>query len=361
LIRQTKFPIRSMKKIFVSLTILTALLGCSKQSTQTSQTTSSLIPTNPAEITMIETAETKEWHKIEAESAGFFAAKDFGKLEDLANDYRTSKADIASGIWKLEAVYRGIVPDVNKSDGEWEQSFVTLHDWIQAKPDSITARVALADMLVDYGWKARGNGYANTVTESGQKLMEKRLIEAVQVLQKAEDLKQKCPFYWTVMMGAALGLGADHSQFETLFQKAIAYDPDFTGYYSAKAYYLTPRWYGQPGDMEAFLEKAADQVGGEDGDVLYARVAWYVQLLTGDVFDEHGLSWERTDRGFEIIEERYPDSPYVQNARAYMAVMGCEKTLAPRKLVTALHGQIDPKVWTSKENFIRLTKTLNPH
>jgi hypothetical protein len=33
--------------------------------------------------------------------------------------------------------------------------------------------------------------------------------------------------------------------------------------------------------------------------------------------------------------------------------------LAPRKLVAALHGQIDPKVWTSKENFIRLTKDLN--
>jgi hypothetical protein len=350
-----------MKKLFVSLTILTALLGCSKQSNPTSQGTSSLIPTNPAEITVIETAETKEWQKIQAESAGFFAAKNFDKLEDLANDYRTSKASIASGIWKLEAVYRGIIPDENKSNGEWEQSLVTLHDWIQAKPDSITAPVALADTLVAYGWKARGSGYANTVTEAGQKLMEKRLIEAVQVLQQAENLKQKCPFYWTAMMGAALGLGANNSQFETIFQKAIAYEPDFTGYYSAKAYYLAPRWYGQPGDMEAFLEKAANQVGGEDGDVLYARAAWYVQLLTRDVFDEHGLSWQRTDRGFEVIEKRFPNSPYVQNARAYMAVMGCEKTLAPRRLVTALHGQIDLKVWTSKENFIRLTKRYNPN
>jgi hypothetical protein len=345
---------KEMKKIFVSLTILTALLGCSKQSSKT------LIPTDPAEITLIETAETKEWHAIETESAGFFAAKDFGKLENLANNYRTSKASIASGIWKLEAVYSGIHPDESKSNDEWERCLANLHDWIQAKPDSITARVALADTLVSYAWKARGSGYANTITETGEKLMEKRLVEAVQVLQQAENLKQKCPYYWIVMMNAALGLAANNSQFETLFQKATAYDPNFTGFYWAKAYYLTPRWFGQPGDMEAFLEKAADQIGGEDGDVLYARIAWYVQLLTRDVFDEHGLSWQRTDRGFEIIEKRYPNSPYVQNARAYMAVMGCEKTLAPRKLIAALHGQIDPKVWTSKENFIRLTKRYNP-
>jgi hypothetical protein len=349
-----------MKKIFVSITIFVALMGCSKQSPQSSQATSSLIPTNPAEITIIKTAETQEWHNIGAESADFFAAKNFDKLEDLANEYRTSKASIASGIWKLEAVYLGIIPDVNKSNDGWDQSLVTLHDWIQAKPDSITAPVALADTLVAYAWKARGSGYADTVTEAGQKLMEKRLTEAVQVLQQAENLKQKCPHYWTVMMSAALGLGANNSQFETIFQKAIAYDPDFAAYYSAKAYYLTPRWYGRPGDMEAFLEKAADQVGGEDGDVLYARAAWSVQLKTRDVFDEHGLSWQRTDKGFEVIEKRFPNSPYVQNARAYMAVMGCEKTLAPRKLVTALHGQIDPKVWTSKENFIRLTERYNP-
>ncbi|HEY4416202.1 MAG TPA: hypothetical protein VGO57_10960 [Verrucomicrobiae bacterium] len=357
-----------MKITFFSFMILIVVAGCSKETTdnkndsslQKQQTSQGLIPTNPNEITLIESAVRKEWLEIAAKSAALFAAKDFDKLEELANQYRTSKECFDTGIWKLEAVYFGIVPSSDKSDEEWKMSLATLHDWIRTKPNSITARVALAGTLVDYGWKARGSDYAKNVSDTGWKLLGERLSEAVQVLKQAGNLSEKCPHYWTVMLEAAMGLSANKSQYETLFQKAIASEPDFTGYYCQKAYYLSPRWGGQPGDMEVFLEGAANQVGGENGDLLYARVAWYVQLLTRDVFDDHGLSWERTDKGFEVLEKLYPNSIHVQNGRAYMAVMGCEKTLAPRRLILALHGQIDPKDWTSKENFIRLTHTYNP-
>jgi hypothetical protein len=111
-------------------------------------------------------------------------------------------------------------------------------------------------------------------------------------------------------MSAALGLGIDKARYETLFQKAIASELDFSGFYFAKAYYLTPRWHGDPGDLAAFLQKAADQIGGEDVDLFYARVAWYVQRLTGNVFDDPTLSWARVDRGIEVMEKRFPDSAY---------------------------------------------------
>jgi len=110
-----------MKSVFINLVILTTLLGCSKetpkntenskpQEQHSSQSASPLIPTNPSEITLVEMPERQEWLKIGAEAAGLLAAKDFGKLEELANNYRTSKECIASGIWKLEAVYFGIIP-----------------------------------------------------------------------------------------------------------------------------------------------------------------------------------------------------------------------------------------------------------
>jgi Domain of unknown function (DUF4034) len=67
------------------------------------------------------------------------------------------------------------------SDAVCNDQLETLHDWIQANPDSITARVALANTLVAYGWKARSTGYANSVTDSACKLLGERLTAAVQV------------------------------------------------------------------------------------------------------------------------------------------------------------------------------------
>lgn len=357
-----------MKSALLISLALIALLGCSKapqnadgsksQSQQNAQFINPSIPTDPGEITMIETAEKKEQLQIEAKSASLFADGDFGGLEDLAKNYRQSKACFASGVWKLQWVYEGIIPDATNSDDIWNKTLSTLHKWIQAKPNSITARVALADTLVSYGWKARGSGYANTVTPEGWKLLGERLTTAVQVLKDAQNLQEKCPCAWQVMLTAALGLGIDKTQYDVLFQKAVASEPDFTGYYFAKAYYLTPRWYGQQGEMAAFLQKAADQVGKEDGDLLYARIAWHVQLMTGDVFDDPTLSWARVDKGFEVMEKRFPDSLYVRNGRAYMAVMGSDHVNAPRRLVGVLQGQLDPVEWTSKENFLRLTRHL---
>jgi hypothetical protein len=160
------------------------------------------------------------------------------------------------------------------------------------------------------------------------------------------------------MLTAALGLGADRRTYESIFNEAVKAEPAYAGYYLQMAYYLLPRWYGKPNDTATFLQDAADRIGGDEGDVLYARVAWYLQGIEGNVFEYRNLSWERADRGFQVLEKRFPDSALVKNGRAYIAVMGCTKTLLPRRLVASLNGNIDPQTWTSKENFRRLTENL---
>jgi hypothetical protein len=358
---------QTMKSFFPISIICLILLGCSKEATENAEmehsqaqhspdSTNPFIPISPSEVSIIETAEMKDKLRIEAETAGYFEAKNFDKIDDLASQYRASKASTCSGVWKLESVYEGVTPHQTDSEETWNKALSTLHEWVEAKPNSITPRVALANTLVSYAWKARGSGYADSVSNTGWELLKQRLTEAVNVLNEAKNLKEKCPFTAEVMMSAALGLGADKSQYETLFSEAIATYPDFSTYYFEQAYYLTPRWYGKTGDMPAFLQKAADQIGGDDGDLLYARVAWYVDLMTRDVFDDPALSWARVDRGFAVMEKRFPDSVYARNGRAYMAVMGSDKINAPRRLVGALRGKIDLTTWTSTDNFLRLAK-----
>ncbi len=344
-----------MKGAFVSLIVLIVLSGCSREQAPPNEATK---PIDVSQIVIVETGERKERIKIESEVAATLATKDFNKLEELANQYRSSKSCYPNGFWKLNSFYSGLF--LAKSDAEWNASLAALRDWVQTKPDSITARVALADALVTYGWRARGSGLADTVTENGWKLFRERLAEAVRVLRQADALNQKCPHSWGVLMKAAQGLGAKKSEYEAVFQKAIAFEPDCMDYYLNKANYLLPQWHGQKGDLAEFMQKSADKFSGEEGDVFYARLAWHAQSSGGNIFVEEGISWERTERGFQVIDKRFPDSLFVQNGRAYIAVMGCEKTLAPRQLVEALHGKIDTTAWSSKENFIRLTKPLYP-
>jgi len=312
----------------------------------------------PAQLTMVETPEDKERSEIRAESLALLTAREYDRVDALARTYRASKECYADGLWKLKEVYEGLVPAENNSETQWQARLTAIREWIKAKPESITARVALADTLVSYAWKARGSGYANTVTENGWKLFEQRLTEALQVLKDSKALKETCPRWWSIMLRTALGSGVDQPTYQTLFAEARTAESANAGYYFQMAYYLLPRWHGNPNDTARFLQEAADQIGGDDGDLLYARVAWYLQGIEGNIFDERNLSWERADRGFQVMEKRFLGSALVRNGRAYMAVIGCSKTLLPRRLVKELDGKIHSKTWSSKENFRRLTDDL---
>jgi hypothetical protein len=356
----------------VSFSLLLALAaGCSKQPAGTSGVASPQPPKQssqgapspaalgrPAQVTLIETTENKERHEIRAKSLALLDSQQYDELDTLARKYRTSKECYADGIWKLKEVYEGLVPDDNESDSRWERRLAAIREWIKAKPESITARVALADVLISYAWKARGNGYANTVSQNGWNIFRERLQESVQVLNNSRNFKETCPRWWSNMLSASLGLAADRQTYQGIFNEAVKAEPANAGYYLQMAHYLLPRWHGKPNDIAVFLKSAADQIGGDDGDVLYARVAWYLQGIEGNVFDARNLSWQRADHGFQVLEKRFPDSPLVRNGRAYIAVIGCPKTLLPRRLVAGLNGNIDPKTWTSRENFRRLTDDL---
>jgi hypothetical protein len=305
----------------------------------------------PFKVQVTQTPEEKEKQEIQDQAKSLFSAKDFDKLDALARKYRESKEHYADGLWKMNEVYAGILPDKQASDSDWSEHLAVLESWMKAKPDSITARVALGDSLVSYAWKARGGGYAKTVTKDGWKLFGERLKQATDVLIEAHTLKEQCPRWWSVMLQAALGSGADRASYDRIFNEAVAFDPSYMVYYSRKANYLLPRWHGRPGEWEAFVARAADNIGGEDGDILYARVVWFEESSFRNVFRENKVSWERTDKGLEALMKRYPTSLAVKSERAYLAGMAGDRPKA-RKYFDALGGKVDLSVWDSRNNFV---------
>ena len=305
-------------------------------------------------VEQVETAETKERKSIEGAAAALIKTKDFDKLELLAAKYRSSGESFADGSWKLSCVYGGVSLSDTNTDAEWKGRLSALREWIAGKPESITARVALAATLIDYGWRARGGGWADSVTPDGWRLFGQRLHQAQAVLDQALELTNSCPGYWSYQMILARGLSYDKELFNVIFKQATNAYPGYVTYQFHRAVYLLPRWGGEPGEWEGELTKAADQLGGDAGDMLYAQVVWRVDECVGmkNIFDENQLSWPRVDRGFAVIEKKFPDSLAAKNERAHLAVLAKDKANA-RKYLGETGGKIDLAAWRSFDYCIR--------
>jgi tetratricopeptide (TPR) repeat protein len=105
---------------------------------------------------------------------------------------------------------------------------------------------------LSYAWQARGTGYANTVTESGWKMMAERLSVAAEALESAWRLSPTDERICLEMMRVELGQGKGYEQLERWFQRGMKLNPASYDLCYAKLEYLRPRWYGSMQEMIDF-------------------------------------------------------------------------------------------------------------
>jgi len=283
----------------------------------------------------------------------------YTELEQLADSLRKSKVQTARGTWHLDAFYRVLSLDSEMvgcpPDDVWKARLSFLKSWTNAMPASITARLALAGCYIEYAWNARGNGTAETVSPANFALFEERLKQASRILQTAKKFEAKCPVWWEMMLRIALGLGWDASSYNKLFDEAVAFEPAYVTYYNHKVLYLLPRWYGQEGDAHKFVVEAADKMGGDRGDILYAQIGWGVHergVYSGFLRDS-GFEWPRLKKGFEGIIKEHPDSLTAANELAYLAYQADDQACA-KPLFQRLGTKLDSQVWRDdKARFLR--------
>jgi hypothetical protein len=86
----------------------------------------------------------------------------------MAARLQRDNVTFANGDWEISFFYEGVSDlPAAYTDAQWEQRVQALRDWREADTESMTARVAYALGLFNYGWKARGKGFADTVTQDG--------------------------------------------------------------------------------------------------------------------------------------------------------------------------------------------------
>lgn len=140
--------------------------------------------------------------------AGMLREERFEELDCLADRVRSSKERFSGGAWKLHTLYAGLsspiqYPMTHATEEDWKIHLQRLQRWVTARPKSVTARVALALAFIYYAEDARGDGYANTVSESGWKLFRERTAEAKRILEEASALSTKCPEWYSHAGGSS--------------------------------------------------------------------------------------------------------------------------------------------------------------
>jgi hypothetical protein len=179
--------------------------------------------------------------------AGLLKQEKFAELDCVANSVRSSKARFSGGAWKLHILYFGLDKPQpgHATEQDWRNHLQRLNAWGAARPNSITARVALAESYVSYAWDARGTGYSDTISDSGVKLFHQRLEKAKVILDGTSAIHNKCPEWYVAMQQVAQGLSWDLPRTTALFEKAASFEPGYYYYYRAHATILLPKWQGR--------------------------------------------------------------------------------------------------------------------
>jgi hypothetical protein len=341
----------TLSSVVLAIASLCGLTGCKEKAADEAANTPK---SDPSKIVDVQDPDAEQIRVFRKSTREAYDQRRFDELEKVAAEIRSAKSTFPTGSWKIVQFYNAF--DVGKTEpaSAWEDHERIHREWMAAKPDSITARVAYADFLTSYAWQARGSGYADTVTEDGWRLFRERLSAARTILREASKSPEKDPYWGLATLTVALGQEWSKEEYDALMEELKTFEPKFWGYDTARAKSLLPRWHGQPGDWEAYADQASSRPDGL-GMETYARIVFFLVPYHKNIFQDSKASWPKTREGLAQMRKRLSDSPYAISVTALLATMAQDRGLA-KEMFDRLDGACLANVWPKREFFLQCQK-----
>ncbi|MEO8206296.1 MAG: CPBP family intramembrane glutamic endopeptidase [Chthoniobacterales bacterium] len=308
----------------------------------------------PSEAVETPSAAVARRHEVERETDRLLKAQDIDGLEAMASQLRKSRESEDNGVWILSAFYANAadVPDDAVGEKKWMDF---LERWVRERPNSITARICLAQALAVTAWHIPSNGKSSTARKH---FFGERLAEAQKVLDEAALLSEKCPGWVDTEQLIALGQAWNQEDYLAMTAKALAQEPTFCRYYSRAFFWLSPTWYGKEGDYEKWLTAQADAAPPDQRDKQYARLVILAEsgIDNSDfIFAPGRLDWSRTKRGLEALLKEQPDNLPLRFEYTQFAVLADDR-IAARTQFEITGGKFYPSQWRSTAQFEKARK-----
>jgi hypothetical protein len=307
--------------------------------------------TSSAQASPVSAISAQDLRRWERDLQADLIAEKFDSLDQIAGQLRTDKTRLAGGSWQLRLFYNTLdAPEQTEHDSS--EHIAHLEHWMAQRPNSITARVALATGLARWAWVARGHDYADTVTPEGGRLFHERMTEAQTILEGSQKMPAMCPQWFSTMMDVAVAQGWNREQMHKVMEDGIRFEPGYYYLYIQYANYLLPQWYGQDGETSKFVGATADAVGGNAGDMLYFQVASVLIRRGDEDFAVHEMDWQRLQRGYQALLSQYGSTGYLENKLAFMAWKFQDAAVAHQQF-TLIGDNWEAGVWGDRNYFDR--------
>ena len=149
--------------------------------------------------------------------------------------------------------------------------------WNERFPASQLIPLMIAQHQRDQAWRARGSGFADTVSNEGAEAFQNRMRQMADLLAPVIAAPDPPTRAYQLAFDALMSLSAQRSSayrlanqmMQTRVRRSVTA-------HQAVALLLLPRWNGEPGDCERYLSDAADAIGGAEGDELYTQLVAYL-------------------------------------------------------------------------------------
>jgi len=327
----------------------------------------------PAETEKVPGSEAELREAIALRISALWSAGDFGSLEAMAEQYARTHARTYSGKWRLSLFYMDLsdqltipwpsewygtdaiscqckVPDVthyDEAERRWNDMQAKLHGWMERSPDSLHARLAMANLLLNRAWFYRGNGFADTVPDEAWPLFSRYVEQARMLLSQDRTQAASDPEWFGVMFRIAAAQSWSSANVASLLRDLSLSETLYIGAYDGAAMVLKPQWGGSYEQLERFARQIAAERKHE-GPELYARMYW--NIGANELPNTHA-DWSLLKQGFEDMIQRYPDPRNLNALAMFACVAGDAETF--RKTVETLGDNLTPNSWTVSPELCR--------
>lgn len=361
---------------FVCLLLLFLNSGCSslfEQNKPLSSQTNINVNANKGPI-LVSSSKADTAASLESLSIYSSLALKAGKYEELSSkidDARQTRERLRGGYWKLYALYKGIsTPNVemNATPSEWEDHLARLQEWKLKKPDSISARIALAQGLISYGFEARGSDTIDKISEESMRLFQQQVALGLEELLAAKQLTPKCPHWYQAMLRVGLAQGWNKAKYDEIFEEGFQLEPTYYHLPREKMTYLLPQWMGEDGDLSYFVNNLSERIGGDEGMIMYFELAstlW--PIYDGNIWRKTGLEFSKAREGYVAMKRIYGVDRYRKNLLMAMTSsnlmtgvpFGDKEIDGFEEALLEVGDDWDPEVWDTKERFEERKKFMS--
>jgi hypothetical protein len=266
---------------------------------------------------------------LKTEAAHLLEEGNLAAYDERATELRRTRARTPAGIWKLSLFYRG--PDnwpAPKPEAPiWTHIEAQTEAYLQAHPDSSSAVIAHARLLVSHAWVYRGSGLGRDLSDSQRENFATYLEHAREVLDQHREVGIRDPEWYALRIRVMNGQNIDKATIFALTREALDHEPTYQPIDYAAATAFLPKWGGSAELLQQFVALAIAKSSVVEGTQAYGRIMFDIARGNASpitTLAQVGVQWPLLKASLEQTSAAYPDPWNLNTERAMACLIGTQ-------------------------------------